>query len=553
VEASRATAIQKSIIGNRKVLQIMKLRKAFALCGAVLALSLVAGDAQPLVRISISNFAALSNVVVRLARAVAPNSKADFNAMLTGKLGMTNATTFDPKGPWEVAVWQEGGSNAPLIAIKGPIADVKRFQKELDPAGALSKQGKDWVQLAMGSAAIVFKTAEMQTQEEKSALKSWESEAISQPVRALELTLTPSESAKQRVLPLLAMARMSLPQMAAANSPNPKAMTGLFDLYFDGIEAFIKGLQKLKLAAGVDADSLLLEETVAAVPGTQLAQWIPKPTNPVRTEDLKGVNPEAFFSGAISLGKDAALIDLTRKFMQLSLEMQNQGTNEAMMNDLMGLVETCLPARISGSVFMNEQLGFTAVYRFPGMDAANVYGKMKPFIARWIKTQAGEGKMYSAATFEEKHHLVGNVPVDRFSFTMNLDSPLFQVPGQKEQIEAFMPNGKMELDYAVKDGQLFLASPDLMKGLLEGQAQSAPAMVSDDSTVALGYFNILSVLKRTSQANPAIPQALKERLSRIDLNGTAIRFQLRMDTQVHCDAHIPLKFFEQIGRFKDAS
>ena len=532
----------------------MKLRNVLKICPAVLAFSIVAAGAQPLARISIGSFGSLSNAIIRVAGAAYPGLETELGAQLTRHLGLTNTATFDAKGPWEIAVWQHAESPDLLVAVKGPIADVKKFQRELTPQGILSALGKDWIQLGHGTAAIVFKASDKQSDAEKAGLKQWEDEAMAAPHRAVQLTLAPSEATRARVLPLLETARISMQKgaAAAASGMNQKAMGDLFGLYFDAIDAFVKGFQDLKLAVDVTPESIVVEESISAIPGSQFAKWIHKPANPVLAEDLEGLDPSALGSAAMTIGKDPLLMDLMRKFVLLSLQMQNQSTNGGAADDLADLMAKCLPARVSGSFFLKGHMQFSGMYRFPESAAAAVYAQMKPVMKRLIATQAGEGKMYSAATLAENHHAVAGTPVDRYSFTVNMDNPAFKQPGQQEQIKALMPNGQLVFDYAVKNNRLMVASPDLMAALIEGAAKpdARRAIVPDDSTVAAGYFNLLSAIRDFSSANPMIPDAIKDKMANLDPSGTAIRFQLKMNSQVRWDVNVPLKLIEQLGHLK---
>lgn len=382
-------------LGN-ELLKVMNLRTALTLCPAVLAISMGATQAQPMARVTISGFGALSNAIVRVAGTVSPSSRTNLGSTLTGKLGLKDTAAFDNKAPWELAVWQHSDSPTPLVAVKVPAADVKKFQAGLNPEGLLATMGKDWVQLGKGSSAIVFKAPDAQTEAEKADLKQWESQSIVAPHRTLELSLTPSEATRAQVLPFLGIARMSMSQKAstAPGVPNPKAIGEMFGLYFDALEGFVKSFQEFKLGIGTTADALVLEESVTAKPDSELAKWLRKPANPVTAEDLSGLAPDAMASGAITLAKDPRLMDVVAKFFRLSLELQNQATNDPVLDDLTNLMAKSLPVRISGSVFMKGQMEFSGTYRFPESDAATVYAQMKPLIAHLVKTQAGEGKMY---------------------------------------------------------------------------------------------------------------------------------------------------------------
>jgi hypothetical protein len=302
----------------------------------------------------------------------------------------------------------------------------------------------------------------------------------------------------------------------------------------------------------MDSDNLILEETVSAKPQSELAKWIRKPGHPLGQDDLDGIDPEAQFSGAVTMDKQAQFIELMQKFMRLSLEMQNQGTNETALNDMMELMGKFLPAKVSGSVYMQEHMSFAGLYRFPGADAAAVYATMKPLLSKFAKSQTGEGKLYAAASFTEKHHTAGDIPVDRFSLTMNLDSPIYQSAQQKQQIEKWFPGGKIDIDYAVKDGKLLLGSPEKMKELIATAPKPAgQVMAVDNSTVALGYLNIVAAMKSVLGTSRDVPEALRNRAAKLEPKGTSIQFVLKNGDQVHSEQRVPLKLLNQMGTLKD--
>ncbi len=515
--------------------------------------------AQPLARVTIRSFGELSNAVVRVVGAVVPEMKENIGGQLTAALGLTNMAAFNPDGAWELAMWQPSGSPKPLMALRGPIPDVKEFHNALNPEGALAKAGEDWVQLGSGSAAIVFTAADDQSDQEKAELKQWEGETIARPGQTVEVRLEPSPAAKAQLLPLLAVARMALTQRiesTATNGVNSKALRELFGLYFDGIETFVKGLHELKVGLGVDRGSVVLEETVSPEPDSDLAHWIHKPPYPLRAEDVKAVTPHALASAAMTIEKNERLLNLMRRFFQLSMEMQNAGTNQNSTRGMMDLIELSLPMRVWGSAFFDGHLEFSGAYQYPASSAAAVYGKMKPLLKELVKTWAGQEKLYSAASFTEKVRTVAGIPVDRFSLTFNLNSPLYRLPQQKQQIEAMFPNGKMDMDYALKNNELLVATPGRIQGLIEGtsQPEAQPAFRTDDATAAVGYFNILRFIQHTFSVSSDLPeaQAIKERMAKLETNGTAIRFRLEMDRQARCETHVPLKLLEQIGRIKQA-
>jgi len=239
--------------------------------------------------------------------------------------------------------------------------------------------------------------------------------------------------------------------------------------------------------------------------------------------------------------------------MVLGLQMQNMETNGPMFKDINALLERVLPVKFTASAYLKDQLSFTGVYTFPGGNAAEIYAQMKKFFNQTLKSQVGEGKMYSAASLTEKHHTIDGVSVDRLSLALNLDNPMFKAPGQKEQMKAFWPDGKLEFDYVLKDGKLLFASAagNQMQALLAGKANRKPTLELQESACLAGYMNVLGFMKVSLQANPMIPDEVKEKFGKLDPQNTSTEFQLSLDKQMHATGRVPLKLLHEMGRLKD--
>jgi hypothetical protein len=63
--------------------------------------------------------------------------------------------------------------------------------------------------------------------------------------------------------------------------------------------------------------------------------------------------------------------------------------------------------------------------------------------------------------------------------------------------------------------------------------------------------NLLNFVRQMSAANPAIPEAVKEKLAKLDGQGTGIEFQVRADKQMYSSGRVPLKLFRELGRLKE--
>jgi general secretion pathway protein G len=228
--------------------------------------------------------------------------------------------------------------------------------------------------------------------------------------------------------------------------------------------------------------------------------------------------------------------------------------NRAQVKDLDDLMAKMLPVAVAGSMDLKDKLTFAFSYRFPAANVAETYAQLKQFMTNGFQAFVGKHKMYAAASLAEKDHTINGVAVDRVSLTLNLDSLGLKMAGQKEQLLAFWPEGKMEFDYAVKGDRLLAGSADRMKELLEpgdGKSNRKAALKLEPGTSLAGYLNLLGFMKQVFAANPAIPEAVKGKMAKLDAEGVDLEFQLRLDNQMHAVVRVPLKLLGELGRLKD--
>lgn len=526
---------------------------------AILAICSAQVGAEPLATVTVRSYADLTNAITRFASNLHPNSPADASSEFSKGLGL-NAADFDAKRPWELAVWYDGNGGEPLFALKAPVQNVSRFKDSLGAEGPLRAAGRDWSQLGNGWGLVTFKEATAMSESERTALGQWKSAPPPQPTRLVELNLRLSEPLRQQALTMLSFARMSISQ-AVTSQPglanaglNPQAMEELLNTYFDLLNSLIAGFQQAKLGLDMDATAVSVDQLITAQPDSELAQALKKPAYAISAQDLKGLDSQAPVSFAAAVGKQPGLLKVLQKFTLLGFQMQNTETNAPVVKEVQDLLASMLPMTFSGSVYFNKGFGFQGAYRFPAGNVDELYAKMKHLATTGLQAQVGKDKMYSAITLAEKDHTVAGLAVDRFTLTLNQDSPLFRQPGQKAQLEAWWPNGKIEFDYAVKDGLLLAASPDRVKDLvdsLSAPATQKPAFRVEPTTCLAGYLNVLGVAKQMMAANPIIPGPVKEKLSRLEPQGTGLEFEMNLDGKLHNRARVPLKLFRELGRLKD--
>ena len=526
----------------------------------ILALSSALAGARPAAEVTFKSFSELSAAINRVATAVSPNTPADTAQQLGALMGLTNLDALDTTHPWAFAAWYPEVGGDPLFIIKGPFTNLMQFKASLAPESFLRKTAKDWTQSEGGLGSIVLGETNHVSEGDLAEVAKWKAEAIQPPKKTIELDGRLSDPLRAQLKGLLSSVRESFVQTVtnqalAASGANPKAMADVFSAYFELFETFVNGFSELKLGLDATPDAIVVDELITAKPGSDLAKWMQPPANSITAADLTGIDPEASFGLAAYLGNSDSLVKLVKKFTALGLQMQNVETNDALSKDFDALFVKMLPMKFAGSASFKDQFTFSGAYSFPAGNAADAYAQVKALFNGSFKSQVGKDKLYSAATIAEKHHTVAGVDVDRVSLTLNLDNPMFQAPGQKEQLETLWPGGKMDLDYAIKDGRLFVASTsgsqmqDLLEGKFVGQASLAP----ENGTCLAGYVNLLELLKRFAQATGMLPDEMKAKLAKLDTLKTSIGFQMSLDNQMHATTRVPMKLIRELGRLQSSN
>jgi hypothetical protein len=538
----------------------MKISRNVFLPVLILAAAMTQAMAEPLARLSVKSYGDLTNAIARLAAQIDPKSEDNPAQEFAQGLGLVNPADFDAKRPWEVAVWYEGAGGMPLTAIKAPVSNANKFKDSLGESGFLKSQAREFSQLENGWTLIVFKETTSLSESEKSGLDQWKKEAVRPSGRLLELSLTLTDTLRMQLKSMLAIGKMAITQSVssaqAAATPgfNPAATADLLNAYFELIDTYLTGFAELKLGLDMDAEAITLDKRITAKPDTDLAKWLQKPAGQITAQDLNIFDPNAFLSLAAYFGKEPSLVKILQQFTVLGFKMQNVGTNDPVIKEVENLIDKVLPMTFSGSVSMKDKYTMMGVYRFPKADVNDIYGQFKQFFKKGMQSQVGKDKIYSTATLEEKHHNLNGMSVDRFTLVMNLDNPVFSAPGAKEQIQSWWPNGKIEIDYAIKDGQMLMASPERMKELVDTLSAKAGPKTSlklEPSTCFAGNLNVINLIKQIMAANPVIPDSVKEKVGKLDTAGTGVEFQVSVDNQMHTILRAPLKLIKQLGSLKD--
>ncbi|MBI4657856.1 MAG: hypothetical protein HY735_03220 [Verrucomicrobia bacterium] len=539
----------------------MNTRILSSLClGALCCCAAVAQDKpQPLVQVKIRSFDALNANAKQVGSALGLSSDWDPGSQLARAIGSPDLAGVDRKRPWQFALAVPALGAPPLMALYVPVTDFEAFKKGLQESSLLGGRDNPNELFQSGEfGVVVFRLGQGGdlSAEDKQKVTAWAS-ALDAGKNLIALAVQLDEATRQQALQGLGIGRMAVTQgLARQKRPegvpfNPEAMAQLMGLYLDGIETVVKGLQRLEVQADLADQTFAISKTVQPLPDSELARWL-KADGGGLANLANHLDAKAMFSMAGALGEKPAFMPLIKKLFRLSFQMQNQEVDEKLAGQIDRMMDTLAPMRFVGSGEFGKTFAFSGIYEFPKAGVKEAYATFKQFFTDAMPSLTGPNKAYSSSEFKEGFRKVGDISVDRFSMTMNLDAPMFKMPGQRETLERLWGGGKIEVEYAIKENRLYLANPDKMAASLESAQKPPPAagLGATANTVFLGRANVLALIKQMATINPAIPASVREKFDRLNTESGDLRFRVDVDGRLSGRAEFPLKLLEAFRQFR---
>lgn len=534
----------------------------FLLIGALgSAVALAQDKTPPLASVKVQSFDALTSAARRLATTLGVGNEWNPETELATAIGSPKLAGVDRKKPWRLSLSLSGPGGSSLIVLYVPVTDFEAFKNGLPDSSLLRGGGSKNELLKSGDfAVVVFRQGQAaeSSAAEKQALAAG-APTTTAGAHLLEVSLQPDEAARQQALGLLAIGRMGLIQAVAGQQKtdgmpfNAKALSEMMGWYVDGVEAFVRGLDRLDVQADLGDLSITINKKITAVADSDLSRWF-KPTGTGLSDLPNLLDPKATVSFAAAIGPKPAFLPGLKKLVRLGFKMQNQEIDEKTAGQIDQMLDTLAPMRFAGSVDWAKNISMAGVYEFPGVGAKKAYDSFKKFFTDAMPAMTGTNKAYSSFVFKEAMRKFGDVPVDRFTMTFNLDAPMLKMPGQREAMEAMWGGGKMEIEYAVKGDRLYFANPEKMADVLNASPRSVTKdeMAATPETVIVGRANILMLVKQAMVINPMVPVALKESAARLNTQGADVRFRVNLDGRMSGRAEIPLTLLQAIHQLREA-
>ncbi len=535
----------------------MKRLPIIALILTLLASSLLAAE-RPIATLTVRNHQALLAAVSRVAEAAKPGMGAASSAMLPAFLGAPQMAGIDPGRPWQAVAWARSGGQGGSLAVYVPVSDFGAFKSGLTPGVLSGGQGENTV-AEKGDYAIIFNpNSPGFTDQDRDKALAWKVAPRGE-TATVNLHFAPSPEIKQMFVGGFRAGREQALQgmmqglKAAPNNPafDPATFKELMGLYFRIIDTSLAGFDEFDLGLSVADDDIVITERVTALEGTDLARWF-APNAASVSKDVASIDWNAPIAFAASVRNDPTLSAFFEKAMTLGFRMQGMKQDDEATKDTLKLMKDMLPMVTAGSLsFADSGMNFSGYYRFPDRKADDFYATLLDFMDTTMQKQVGDDKMYKDYDYEKGVRKIGAVSVDRLTMTYNLDNPLFQAPGQKEQINAMFPGGKVGLEYALADGKLFFTMgaakmEQALKPAQSGKSDVGGLKIGPKTTFA-GSMNILEFLKGALQSMPMspVPPAI---LNAINPAGTGIRARVDQTGALDAEIRIPLKMIQTVSQ-----
>jgi len=487
---------------------------------AVSGAQVLPGEAAP-VTLTVQSYRALTNAVIRVVDTVAPGAAEMWLADLRAGLGLSELKGIDLDRPWQMAVWIEGIQGAPSISVRIPTTNFEAFKAGLSSDSVLRGFGQPNAVQSAGDYANIWLQMGQTSGQSQANHSAWNPEDLAQASTVLGLEIKPGEPLREQMIAGLGMARMMIMgtmMQQGQNVPGVDAqvMGELMGAYFDVFQTGLRGLETLQIGLDLKADALAVTETVVAKADSELASWLDAGQGSLESV-MPAVRMDQPLAIAMRWDKASAFMPTLKKFARLGLQLQGAAVSEAAVKEMDELIDAAVPLRFGGSMEFKEGFVFSGMYEFPGRDLGRVYELMRGYVEGAMQQQVGDNQLYRSIQFTEAARKVNGLPVDRLTMEINLDAPLYQMPGQKEMIERMWPGGKMMIDQARQANRLLV--------------------------------NILQLLPAVLQGNPMVPEEVATQLRRADSAGTEVSVQVDViRSGIQARSIVPLKLFQSVAQ-----
>ena len=494
----------------------------------------------------------------RIQDATSAKDNGDFEKTFLEQAGAPDANGIDKSRPWHFAMWHRGtGPSMNVYFI--PVTNFKEFKNGL-------KEGKDFrgrhnlnVIRKNGKYAVIFlqhqHSPELTDPWIKVALE-WRKTAPKSIDSIWQVNILIENELRQflkaSLKGLKGMAEMQAKAGAGKQTtPTPFPMTALtevFGLYFDIGILIVEGVNNFTIDIDVDDEQITIKDHLKPVASSELAKLL-NPASPDLGRFSANLNGDAamVFVGHMSGSK--FLRDFMSRAMAISANMQ--GSQDASMaKQMQEFLDNMLPMHFAGSFDMGLGFRFVGTYEFPDAKNNDAYKTLARITEDMAKAQVGKNAIYSDYKRESKIRKVNGIPIERISLTLNTNSPLFKLPGQREAFGMIANDGAMTYEFGGKGKRVYYAMGAPIEEAITKTKNPAKLRVSiDKNTVIAARYNMLKFMKTWMRMSPIKVPAMTEALGAIDPKGTGIDLKANVDGNLDGEAIVPLKLITEFDKF----
>jgi len=511
----------------------------------------------PLATITVQNYTAFIKGVSTLANTASSHFGAMIDPNLRQVIGSSNMQGIDLDKPWHATVWMDSMGAPPVTAIFIPVSNYDSFKSGLSNRSLFSDHNPMITTLISNQHAVVIIKSNPLMQisaEQKNEIIEQGKTLSSTPPHLLSVRLHISDELSKQILATLpALKKGFLAGMTASLNSNPQlanmpGMTDIFELYFRMFEIVIEGTKEYSFHMDVTSDHIILHEELKTVPGTDFASILAPHSGGLGTV-LSKLDSEHAFVGAFSVKQNDKLEQFIMALMEVSYKLYGAEFKGEIKSLTAKMVKNLFPFNAGFTADMDPGYQMAFAYELESADKAKkTYRSILDSTSLLSNSLTGKNGPYKYVKIEKAVREIGGITIDRITFMMNLDHPMFQTPGQKEQIEVMFPGGILQMEYALAEKFILMSMGENIETLIYPVTNPfKPNKIKIlDQTVFAGKVNILPIIKSLFAQTPNMPDNIKSKIAALPSEGDDIEFKIDIDSKYKSETYIPLSLIETL-------
>jgi hypothetical protein len=529
-----------------------------------------AQQATPAVRVSVRSLESLESWIDKVVTPFSEDaSKALFSAIYNG-LGITDPSLIDRTKPWDVALWFERFGASPSISLRLPVKSMEDFRESLTDESLLLPTNEESSIREIDGYGVFLASFTPLTDSMQAAEKAWKPASVmdvfTSPDETVIIGLQMTETLRSSLQQLLGFSRKMMMQTfeamggeknnreAQAPTPvpfNPVDMAGIMGIYFDILHNVVGDLEAMQLGLGSDGQDLVNRFHWSPLEGSDTAQCFAAPEGSV-DQLLQYLPPgrSGYFAARVSF--PAEFLPTVARFMDISMKAQGLEMSEEDMKHLMDMIAGFLDYNAAGFIDMQKGMKFGMAYDFERPAEETMKAFMDYYQSPGFSAIAGDDKFFKSVSIKEKSvSRSGDRPAleaQSISMKINMDSPLFQLPVQREMMTAMYGGDEIYYEIAVDDGHLLYTMNTGLEELHKGTGPDASLPI-ESNTILSFRADGLKLLRGALQSH----ESLNEKLESLNISSAGISMHTVADGELKSTLRLSENWLRILSAFLPAS